>query len=90
MMKPVNEREIPSVPDDAPVTKRRKFNNALDSMHEAEKRIPAYEKLDFPEVLTTFNFTYEKTKNLRELFAYFFPDSELQTIAEHTNINTDL
>jgi hypothetical protein len=90
MVKPINKREVPSVPDNAPVTKRRKLGNALDLMHEAKKRIPAYEKLDFPEVPITFNFTYEETENPRELFTYFFPDSELQTIAEHTNINADL
>jgi Transposase IS4 len=82
--------EAPSVPDDAPATKGRKFVDALASMHKAERSTPAYKKLDFPEVPTTFNFIYEKTEDPRELFAFFFPNSELQTIAERTNRNTDL
>jgi hypothetical protein len=73
----VNEREVLSVFDDAPVTKGRGLQEALNSMHEIERKISAYPKLDFAEVLTTFNFTNEKTENPRELFAYFFPDSKL-------------
>jgi hypothetical protein len=90
MVKAINEREVPSVPNDAPATKGRKLEDALASMHEAEKRIPAYTKLDFPEVPSTFNFTYKETENPRELFTYFFPDSELQIIAEHANVNANL
>jgi Transposase IS4 len=86
----VDEREVPSVSDDAPATKGRGLQEALDSMHEAERKTPAYPKLDFAEVPTTFNFTNEETENPRELFAYCFPDSELQAIAEHTNVNADL
>jgi hypothetical protein len=66
------------------------MGEALNSMHETERRISAYPKLDFPEVPTTFNFIYEKTEIPRKLFTYFFPDSELQMIAEHTNVNADL
>jgi hypothetical protein len=66
------------------------MGKALNSMHKAKRRIPAYSKFDFPEVLIIFNFTYEKTEIPRELFTYFFPDSELQIIAEHTNVNADL
>jgi hypothetical protein len=66
------------------------MGKALNSIYKAERRTPAYPKLDFPEIPTTFNFTYEKTEIPRELFAYFFPDSKLQMIAEHTNINADL
>jgi hypothetical protein len=89
-VKPINKREVPLVPDNASVTKKRKLSDALDLIYKIKKRIPAYEKLDFPEIPIIFNFIYKETKNPRELFIYFFPDSELQTIAEHTNINIDL
>jgi hypothetical protein len=77
----IDEREVPSVSDDAPATKGRGMKEALNSMHEAERKTPAYPKLDFPEVSTTFNFTNKETEIPRELFGYFFPDSELQTRA---------
>jgi hypothetical protein len=51
---------------------------------------PAYKKLAFLEVLTTFNFINEEAEVPRELFAYFFSDSELQIIAEYTNINIEM
>jgi hypothetical protein len=73
MVKPVDEREVPLVPDDAPATKGRKLVDALVPMHEAEKSAPAYEKLDFPEILITFNFTYEETEDPRELFFLLLP-----------------
>jgi hypothetical protein len=90
MVKAVDKQEVLSVADDAPAIKGRKMGEAFNLMHETERRILAYLKLDFPEVFITFNFIYEKTEILRELFAYFFPDSELQMIVEYTNVNVDL
>jgi hypothetical protein len=86
----VDEREVPSVSDDVPVIKGRGIKEAFDLMYEAERKTPAYLKLDFPEVFITFNFTNKETEILRELFNYFFSDSELQTIVEHTNVNVNL
>jgi hypothetical protein len=90
MVKAVDEQEVPSVANDAPATKGRKMGKTFNSIHEAKRRTPAYLKLDFPEVPTTFNFTYEETEILRELFIYFFPDSELRMIAKYININANL
>jgi hypothetical protein len=42
MVKAIDEQEVPSVADDAPAIKGRKMGEVLDSMHEAERRIPAY------------------------------------------------
>ena len=77
MARGVDEREVLLVSDNAPATKERGLQKTLNSMHEAERKTPAYPKLDFAEVPTTFNFTNEETENPRELFAYFFPDSKL-------------
>jgi hypothetical protein len=90
MGKAIDEREVPSVPDDAPANKKRGMQEALDSMHGAGGKTPAYKKLAFLEVPTTFNFTNEEAEVLRELFVYFFPDSELQTIAEYINVNAEM
>jgi hypothetical protein len=72
------------------IAKKRDIQKPLNSIHKAEKKTPAYNKLAFLEVSTTFNFTNEEAEVSRELFAYFFPDSELQTIAEYTNINAKM
>jgi hypothetical protein len=45
----IDEREIPSIGDEAPVsvTKGADFEHSLASMHEAERKIPAYPKFAF-------------------------------------------
>jgi hypothetical protein len=86
----IDEREVPSVSNDAPATKGREMKEALNSIHKAKRKTPVYPKLDFPEIFITFNFTNKETEIPRELFNYFFSDSELQTIAKHTNVNANL
>jgi hypothetical protein len=49
MVQAIDEREVPSVDDSAPVSTTRgiDFEHALTSMHKDERRTPAYSKLAF-------------------------------------------
>jgi hypothetical protein len=38
-----------------------------------QRSAPAYEKLDFPEILITFNFAYKETEDPPELLFLLLP-----------------
>jgi hypothetical protein len=92
MVNAIDEREVPSVSDQAPVPADKKgdIKRPLNLMHEVERSIPVYTKLTFEWAPATYNFTNEEAEDPRGLFSYFIPDSELQTIAEYTNRNAEL
>jgi hypothetical protein len=92
MVNAIDEREVPSISNQAPApaSKKRGIKRSLNLMHEAERNIPAYTKLTFEWAPAIYNFTNKEAEDPRDLFNYLISDSELQIIAEYTNRNAEL